>query len=488
MMGNNYQLMMPLISLLVGIFLIGILQIRDSEKSLGTQWMVQCFFLILSLCQEALLYQVPTTLYVNGGLVLDGASSVFSISILTLSLIVHGCRLHEKRSLSPQMSLLTLCGTLFALVAVECNQLLFTVIAFLGLVWTTHGTLAAESVEGASPGESQPDLVHSGMVRGALFLFLGIILTVLCLACFGDIQADEMQRALVRGTVKVPGLFAIEIFILFLGAFMMGLPPFQGVFGKSRLMSSWAQAFGSTGIFALVGFSFLVRWGLLIFARPAIGGLEMEALTALSFLHLVRIVAAVALLLIPILSLVQRQLRGSLLFFCLNPFAQGLFAMSFGQRELMGFVLAQVLVATFSLGLLVTALHSLNLASGATFQDWVGLGRRLRAASLTILLAAASSAGIAPFFGSLLLQKTLSINSVFAFFPLLNLGLAGFCVARLIILAFHRTRPEIAQNPISLGQKFWFAAQLMALILMGIFWQPLYKYGAFSIRGFFGEL
>ena len=206
MTANNYQLMIPLVSLLLGIFFLGLLQIRRAEKSLGLQWMIQCFFLILALCQELLLYQVPTTLYVNGGLVLDGTASLFSVSILVLSLIVHGCRFKEKKSLSPQISILTLCGTLFALVAVESNQILFTVVAFLGLVLATQGALAADSAEGKF-AENQPDLVHSGVVRGALFLFLGIILTVLCFACFGGIQGDEMQRALVRGDDQGSGTF-----------------------------------------------------------------------------------------------------------------------------------------------------------------------------------------------------------------------------------------------------------------------------------------
>jgi hypothetical protein len=309
------------------------------------------------------------------------------------------------------------------------------------------------------------------VVRGVIVLFLGMILWVLCFSCFGETQGDEMQRALVRGAVKEHGLLSVEIFILFFGAVVMGLPPFQGIFGKARINSSWSLAVGNTGIFALVGFNFLIRWGLLVFTRPAIGALELEPITHPSFLLLIRCVASVGLL-----------------FFCLNPFAQGLFALSFGQRNLMGYVLAQVLVATFSLGIMVTALHSLKLPAQAQLQDWIGLGRRFRPATLAVIFAVAAGSGLAPFFGSLLLQKTLSINSVFALFPLLNLALGGFCVARLIILAFHRSRLEVAAKSVSLRQKFWFAAQLMLLILMGIFWQPLYKYGAFSIRGFFGEL
>src|SRR5207302_814155 len=99
-----------------------------------------------------------------------------------------------------------------------------------------------------------------------------------------------------------------------------------------------------------------------------------------------------------------------------------------------------------------------------------------------------AAAGMAPFFGSILLQKTLGINTPFAVFPLLSFTLSGFYVARLVILAFHRGQNEKLQSAIPLSQKLWFAAQLGILIFMGIFWQPLYKYGAYSIRSFFGEL
>ena len=158
------------------------------------------------------------------------------------------------------------------------------------------------------------------------------------------------------------------------------------------------------------------------------GHKKWNLLTTLNYAYLLRILAAAALsFTIPTLALfffptTPRQ-HSSL---CLNSILlKGFFALSFGQRELLGFVLAQVLVATFSLGLLVTAFHSLNLPPQAQLQEWMGLGRKARAASLAIILTVASAAGIAPFFGSLLLQKTLSINSPFALFPLSEFGSRG---------------------------------------------------------------
>jgi len=105
-----------------------------------------------------------------------------------------------------------------------------------------------------------------------------------------------------------------------------------------------------------------------------------------------------------------------------------------------------------------------------------------------LILALFALAGLSPFFGSVLAQKTLSINSPFIAFCLLNLALAGFYVGRLTILAFHRGPENAAPVDVSGRQTLWLAVQLVILIFMGILWQPLYKYGAYSIRGFFGEI
>lgn len=480
---NNYQLLIPQLSLLFGIFFLGFLQVGKEEKSLGLQWIVQMFFLVLAFCQEGLLYQVPSTLFINGSLVLDGTTEILSLSLLLLSIMVQVCRLREKQTLTPQVNILTMGVTLFGLIAIESNRILFACIAILGLIWTAHGALAADS-----NNENQPDIVHGGILRGVFFLFGGIILCVLCFASFGDAQIDEMQRILVREPRKGQGLFAIECFVLFLGAVVMGIPPFQGFLGRARRAATWPLAIGMSGLFAIVGFSLIVRWGVLVFTRPAIGGMGIEPLTTTSFLDLLRLISSVSLIVVPLLSLINRQIRGSILFFILNPFAQSLFALSFGQREIMGFVLGQILMASFIVGIIVSAFSLLRISALATFQEWVGIGRRARPASLTLILAISAAAGMAPFFGSILLQKTLSINSAFAVFPLLNLAFSGFYVARLVILAFHRGRAEISQIEATMNQKLWCAAQLIVLIFMGIFWQPLYKYGAFSIRGFFGEL
>ena len=77
-------------------------------------------------------------------------------------------------------------------------------------------------------------------------------------------------------TIKAPGLFAVEIFIyLFLGAIIMGMPPFQGIFGKARVMASWVRVhWEHQDICSSWVLAFLIRWGLLIFARPAIGAIR----------------------------------------------------------------------------------------------------------------------------------------------------------------------------------------------------------------------
>ena len=168
---------------------------------------------------------------------------------------------------------------------------------------------------------------------------------------------------------------------------------------------------------------------------------------------------------------------------------QILFGISFGQREVLGFAAGHILLSAFNLGLLMYAIRSLKILEDYSLENWAGIGRRALIPTLVFILALTSLAGLAPFFGSMLLQKTLCIKSFAGFTLLLNVALSGYYVVRLAELAFQGGRGlELAALPLTRAQKFWFIGQFMILIFVGIFWQPLYKYGAYSIRGLFGDI
>jgi hypothetical protein len=479
---NHYQLMIPLITLFLGALIMTGIEITGDEARLGNQWITHTFVLVLALLQQTLLYRMPTTVYVRGGMILDGASQLFSICILILGLAIQLNRSRGLRPMASQVGVLTLAATLFGLLAVQSNRILFSVLAVVGMTWAAQGALSEEAEAG-----SQPALVHSGLVRGMVFLLCGAVLCIMSFALFGDTQLDEIQKALVRGKFQDYPLYAVQVLLLFLGAMVMGIPPFQALFGKARRRASWSLSIGFTALFAIVGLSIIVR-SIYAFSRPGVGGVDLEPLTKVDIAATARLIGGLGLVLVPLLSLINRKLRGSFTIFILNPFVQALFAASFVQREVLGLSLGLTAVATITAAALISATEALKFSHAMTLQEWVGIGRRDRTACIAIVLALASAAGLAPFYGALVMQKTLSINSLYALVFIANIALSGFYVARFIIYGFHRPDGESSPLEVSMGLKVWFVTQVVLLIFMGIFWQPLYKYGAFSVRSFFGEM
>jgi len=480
---SSYHLLLPQCTILIGVLVLALFEIVDKKFHHRQGWIVHVIALSLAFVQQLLLYRLPASLFVTGGMILDGTTQLFSLCVLLLSILIQINRQTEKYSSQSQTSILTLGVTFFCLFAIQSNRVLFSVISVLGMIWLAHGALATETKL-----KEETNLIYSGIIRGLIFLVVGVLLSILCISVFGESQMDEIQRVIVRGRLRQPPVFAIEVLILFLGALVLGVPPFGGILGRARNHSSWSLSLGLTGLFAIVGTNIFVRWGLLVFTRPAIGVLELEPLTTWNILNVIRVISVTGLVLTPLLAILNKNIRGSFLFFILNPFVQALFALSFGQREILGGAIAQVVVSVIIIGLLISSIQALEFSPTATLKEWMALGRTDMVACLSIILALSSAAGLAPFYGSFLLQKTLSINSSFGVVLLLNMVLSGFYVGRLLTLAFHGGTADSSQPTISRTQKMWFAAQFIILIFMGIFWQPLYKYGAYSIRQFFGEV
>jgi NADH:ubiquinone oxidoreductase subunit 2 (subunit N) len=481
---TSYELLFPLITLLAGLLFMMALEVGGGEDAYVNQRRVHAFALLLSFIQQVLLYRLPPALFLRGGMVLDGVSQLLSLSILGLALMMQQARKHDQSPLRSQTEVLTLGATLLAVFAVQTNRYLFGVLALTGLVWSAHGAFATDGDR-----KRQSENTHSGVIRGLMALTVGVFLALLCFSVFGETQINEIQRIMIRAAPSETVLFAIQIFIIFLAAFCMGIPPAQGLFGASRVTGTWPLALGLSGMLAIVGLGLFLRWGILVFSRVAVGANELEPLTQTSIFEAIRWISCVALVLCPAFALMQRRLRGSLTYFLLIPFVQILFAISFGQREVFGFAMGQVIIIIILLGLIVNAVQSLGLPEEFTIKDCIGLGRRDMPLTLLLLFGLMAAAGLSPFYGSMLLQKTLCINTWYGIFLLVNLSLSGYYVARLTAVVFQK--PANAESPtkkISLIRKLTFSAQFLLLIFLGIFWQPLYKYGAFSIRSFFGDI
>lgn len=483
---NFYGLLLPQASILVGIFIIMSLEIWQEGDSRGDQWLVGCFVLGLSLIQQALMYRAPYTLYARGGLVHDGTSQIFSLAILALSLLIQLSRMDRRHDISSQNTVLFLLLTLFAVFAVRSNRFFFGIIALVGLVWATQGVFTSEA-----PRKNQPSAAYSGVLRGLVLFVVGTFFVFICTVQFGDTQMDEIQKFIVRSKTPAAVVFFIQTFILFLGMFVASIPPFTGIFGQVRKTASWPLALGLGGIFSIVGINIFLKWALWMFSRPGIGALELEPLTSNSVFLFLRVVSIAGLLLVPIFALAHSHIRQSFMFFALNPMVQAMFALSFGQREVMGFAVGQVLQSVFIIGLLIAGVKMAGISENFEWKDWVGVGRHDWMGALILITALMAAAGLSPFYGSYLIQKTLCINSWSGMFLIVNVALSGYLVARLTAFAFQRSLNPDRKGPMitfSKKERLWFLGQSIALIFMGILWQPLYNYGAFSIRNFFGEL
>jgi hypothetical protein len=483
-MMTYYGLLLPEATLLFGILITLVSDIFSHDDDPRDQWTLQLVILLLATFQQLLIYRVGTTIFLRGGMVLDGLSQLLSITILLMSLIMHLNRRTERRILTSQSHILCLGLALFALCSVQVNRFLFGVFAIVGAIWICQAALASESKR-----LQQTVIVQSGILRGIIYFFIGVCLCIVCIAAFGETQIDEIQRIISRPNIPQSLIYFTEITILFLGALIMGIPPFHALWGRSRQSASWSLSIGSTGILSVVGLSIFLRWAILVFSRVAVGRQELEPISQIDIFSYLRVIAIVALVLIPLMALLSQKFRQGILLFALNPFAQILFAISFAQKEIMGFAVGYIILSIFTLGVLIYAIRSLKLAEDFSLASWVGIGRRALIPTLVLISALTSLAGLAPFFGSIVLQKTLCIKSFSGFALLLNVALSGYYVVRLAELAFQGGHTvEFINTPLSKMQKFWFVSQFMILIFMGIFWQPLYKYGAYSIRGLFGEI
>jgi hypothetical protein len=483
-MMTYYALLLPQATLLLGILatLIGETFFPTEDKQ--GQWRIHLAVLILATFQQLLIYRVGSTIYLRGGMVLDGISQLLSLAILSLALLAHFNRRRERRVLTSQSHLLSLGVTLFALCTVQANRFLFGVFAIVAMILVCQGALASESKR-----FQQIVIIQSSVLRGVVYLLGGVLLCVFCLATFGETQIDEIQRMIVRPHINESMIHFIEIMILFMAAVVMGIPPFQGFWGRSRQSASWSLVIATTGTFAVVGLGLFLRWAVMLFSRAAVGQHELEPLSQTDVFLYIRVISVVGLILVPAMALMSRKLRPGILIFTLNPFVQILYSISFGQREVLGFAAGHILLSVFNLGLLIYAIRTLNISEDFSLTRWAGIGHRALIPTLVFILSLTSLAGLAPFFGSMLLQKTLCIKTMTGFALLLNVALSGYYVVYLAELAFQGGRgQELATFPLSRMQKFWFIGQFVVLIFVGIFWQPLYKYGAYSIRGLFGDI
>src|ERR1700683_1257483 len=101
---NAFEILIPEASILVGLLVLATLEIVEGRFNFRQAWVVQLVTLSLALLQQLLLYRLPSSLFVRGGMVLDGTTQIFSVLVLALSLLIHLNR-KEEGAAAPQLSI-----------------------------------------------------------------------------------------------------------------------------------------------------------------------------------------------------------------------------------------------------------------------------------------------------------------------------------------------------------------------------------------------
>ncbi len=475
--------LLPLVVLAIGIiFLVSYAALKDAPAQ-GAMWLWHTLILafgIFALFLSGTKNPVP---FLRGGLINDGVSHSLGVAVLAAALFIQIGRFSERRLISVHVSILCLCMAFFSLMAVQANRIFFTTLSVVAMMLSSQGALMNEAPKG-----QQPDLAMA-LVRRCFGFLIGCTLFLsLCILTFGETQIDEIQIHLSRVKDDLALVNVIQFIILFGAMFVASIPPVTGIFGRSRRKSSWSMSVLFTAMFSLVALQIFIKQGLFIFTRVSVGAIELEPQTGTQILYLTKWVAAMGLVLTPLLALGQKNIRQSLLLFIINPFVQILLALSFGTREIMTFAFGYIPETVVAISLLAVSSKALGLDNETDLKEWVGVGRRVPAQALIVMLSVWALAGFAPFYGGTLVQKTLCINSPFTYFLGLNIFFAGCYALRLSVLAFQKPITEkTGIVELHKVEKIFSFGQVILLIFMGIFWQPLYKYGAYSIRHLFGE-
>lgn len=478
------ELLIPQLTLLLGVFGVIGLHMWGDPQDKDSYWRVQSFVLLLALAQQMLLYRVGSSVFMVGGMTIDGLTQALNIAVLILASIVHWCRRTETREHTPQAQVLFLITVFFCTVFIQTNRFLFGVLALVGVATTALNALGAEAAL-----KAQQRVFKGSLLQGLWILLLGTLLVLFSYFTFGDISLDEMRRLMARPQQSGYTIPTIHYLVLLMGYWFLAVPPLAGLWMGSRNRSTWSLTLATTGLMMLVSAAIFLRWGIWIFSRPAMGGNMLEPLGNVDIFISLRVLAAIGLLATPLCANLTSNFRQGVLMMLTTPLLQSLFAFSFGQKVCFGFALGLIATLPFIVGLLVVAISFLDLPEDFEVKQWMGLGRQNLAATSAIILALGCCAGFGPFFGSLLVENTLRLNQVEVGLLVLNLLLSGLYIGRLLALAFQKPRwADFKVTELSLIDYLGQGTLLLLLFFVGIFWEPLYKYGAFSIRYFFGDI
>jgi NADH:ubiquinone oxidoreductase subunit 2 (subunit N) len=475
--------LLPLVIVSLGVIFLSSLFIIK-EKFENNQIRIFSLIIIATSFVSLALIKNQSPIYAfRGGISIDGTSQMLGLMILLVLGVAQIILYLSKEKTSNHAEILLLIFCFFSLFAVFSNRVSFGVLAVFSMMIAGQGAMLSEV-----PKDLQVDYSSAALRKMFFyFLFSGVV-TVLCLIYFGETQYDEMQIFLNRAKEPVKNIVALQILFVVHALIVTNIPPFTGILSTTRRAGSWSLSFAVSTAFSLVGFGLFIKSVIYLSTRVGVGANELEPLLGSPILFLAKIIISIALILCPLLALIQKNLKQSFLIFIANAFAHCLIAIAYAQKEIMSFSLGAVVEVVVASMILMNAKNILGLTNNSKLEDWVGIGQKNKISTVVLLVAIWSIAGFSPFFSGLLNQKTLCINSQFSVLIVLNTLAAGFYALRLTVLAFQKPLTgNISAFELRNLEKYFSVGMVILLILMGIFSQPLYKYGTYSIRHLFGE-
>lgn len=472
-----------LIFLSAGIILAGCIAIAFDKKVYEKLWwVVGGTYILAIITQAATSINEPLTFF-RGGIIYDSHTQNMSMWLVLLAAILHFSRAHIEKQKTINHVVLSLAFTFFSVFSVHANRVFFTALGVIGMLIASAGILFDQQ------GSEEKNIQIQALARKIFFIgLISSIITVAVIYLTGQTQVEEMQMVIARQKEMASQLFALALLAIACSFLIGSNFPLNGLLGNTRDKADWLDIVFCSAAFGFVGLQVFLKYVVTLFYRVTVGGAELESSLNFELLANVRMAITVLLVLIPPLALLQKKIWDGLILLIANCFWVLLFAITFGQKLLMAHVYTTLPSITISLCLLAISFKKLEINHESKLIDWVGRGRKNLIQTLTAVIAVWSLVGLPPFYTSTLIQKTLSVNSVEVGIILWNLLLFGIYALRLTILSF--------QAPIQLSnlqthqnhfENTYAKILILLLIFMGIFHQPLYKYGAFSIRHLFGD-
>ncbi|MBK9293666.1 MAG: hypothetical protein IPM57_04355 [Oligoflexia bacterium] len=472
-----------IIALSFGLVVMVCLAVVLEKKILPKLWVVAGLMLGFVILSQIIIKITEPINFFRGGLVYDAHTQMLSLWALILSALIHFSGGGPDKKGAVHHLILTFALTFFAVFTIHSNRVYFTAIGVIGMLISATGVL----FDNYQPEEK---FAHLQSMAKKIFLIslFGAILTATLISLTGQTQIEEVHLALSRQPDLIKNILSLQILFIICSFVVGGFFPINGLFGTLKDKADNLDIVLCSGLFGIVGIQVFIKYVLTVFYSISINGKYLESIVKINLLDGARLFVAFILFVTPLIMIGQKRMWEGLVLLISNAFWIIIFVLTIAEKALLAHVYLAVPAIIFALVLLATSLKKLEINNASLIEDWLGRGRKGVGPAIATVFAIWALSGFPPFYLGILAQKTLSVNKIENIILLWNLCLVGIYALRLSVMAFHA---PLKFQDIHIEQtkfdKAYSRILILLLIFMGIFHQPLYKYGAYSIRHLFGD-